>query len=67
MADRTPADMPCKRDCPDRKPGCYCEKKKAWDVKKWERKDAIHAAFEKDYAVDCVRNPPRAKKARKVR
>ena len=23
-------DNPCKRDCPDRQPGCNCERRKAW-------------------------------------
>ena len=33
---------PCTRECPDRKPGCNCEKRKAWKAeneaqKKWLR------------------------------
>jgi hypothetical protein len=57
--------MPCERDCPDRYPGCYCEKKQAWDAEKEERKAKINAEKKKDYDVAQVRNPPRAERLRK--
>ena len=31
---------PCTRDCPDRKPGCECEKRRAW---KWQQEQAKEA------------------------
>lgn len=31
---------PCTRDCPDRRPGCDCEKRRAW---KWQQ-ERIKAA-----------------------
>ena len=31
---------PCKKDCPDRKPGCECEKRRAW---KWQQEQAKEA------------------------
>ena len=39
---------PCKRDCPERVPGCHCEKKKEFDALKEERKAIIKDAREKD-------------------
>ena len=59
-----PADMPCKRDCEDRFPGCYCSRKKQWDAEQAEKKKMIHDAKEREYAVGQVRNPPRAEKRR---
>lgn len=64
MADRTPADMPCKRDCPDRFPGCYCEKKQEWDVQKRAKKQAIYDAKKKHDMIMGVRNPERVKKGK---
>ena len=31
---------PCTRDCPDRAPGCNCEKRKAWKFQQAQAKDA---------------------------
>ena len=61
-----PKDMPCKRDCPDRYPGCFCEKKKAWNDEQEAKKQKISEAKRKDSMVMGVRNPERAKKARKT-
>ena len=42
---------PCRRDCPDRAPGCNCEKREAWKFQQAQIKDAkerrnlIHAYF----------------------
>lgn len=32
---------PCRRDCPDRMPGCNCEKRKAWKFQQAQIRDAI--------------------------
>lgn len=31
---------PCTRDCPDREPGCNCEKRKAWKFLRAQARDA---------------------------
>lgn len=42
---------PCRRDCPDRAPGCCCIKREAWKFQQAQIKDAkerrnlIHAYF----------------------
>ena len=59
-----PKGMPCTRTCESRTPGCYCEKKRAWDAEKEAKKKMIHDAKEREYAVGQVRNPPRAEKRR---
>lgn len=48
---RIPKDMPCKQDCPDRYPGCLCEKKRAWDEKKESRKKEILDKKAKETAI----------------
>ena len=65
MSVKVPENMPCKRDCPDRKPGCFCERKKAWDLQQEEKKQMILEAKKKASMVLGVRNPDRVKKARK--
>ena len=61
-----PKDMPCRRDCPDRAPGCFCDKKKAWNASQEAKKQQLFEAKKKDSMVLEVRNPERAKKARKT-
>lgn len=39
---------PCKRDCPDRQPGCNCEKRKEFQALKEERKNKIYAERSKE-------------------
>ena len=31
---------PCRRDCPDRAPGCNCERRKAWKFQQAQIRDA---------------------------
>ena len=50
-----PKGMPCRRDCPDRQPGCHCDLKKQWDAEKEAKKKMIHDAKEREYAVGQVR------------
>jgi len=45
-------DNPCTKDCPDRKPGCNCEKRKAY---KWQQ-DQIKEAKKRDRLPDMYRN-----------
>ena len=59
-----PKDMPCKRNCPDRQPGCYCSKKKEWDARKEEKKAMIYKQKSAEFAVAQIRNPPRAERLR---
>jgi len=66
MSTKVPEDMPCKRDCPDRKPGCFCDKKKAWDERQREKKQQILDEKNKTSMIMGVRNPDRVKKARKT-
>ena len=42
---------PCTKDCPDRKPGCECEKRKAW---KWNQQQ-IKEAQKKENIVKNYR------------
>ena len=51
MGSRMPKDMPCQRDCPDRYPGCLCDKKRAWDEQKEARKKAIRDMKDKESAI----------------
>ena len=46
-------DHPCVRDCPDRKPGCNCEKRQAFLKEKEARKAVIHADKKKSSALDA--------------
>lgn len=44
---------PCTKDCPDREPGCECEKRRAWkwqqeQIKEARRKDNIVSAYKRD-------------------
>lgn len=59
-----PPNHPCQRDCPDRQPGCNCERKQAWDQKRKELKDLRYKEKQLDSAVGAIRNPPRAQKRR---
>ena len=59
-----PKGMPCRRDCPNREPGCHCSKKQAWDAEQAAKKEMIYKEKSKEFAVGQVRNPPRAEKRR---
>ena len=59
MATKIPDDMPCKADCPDRKPGCFCEKKKSWNEKRYAEKQAIRNIKAKENLTFSVRQPKR--------
>lgn len=39
---------PCHRDCPDREPGCNCQKKQDFNAQKEKRKAIIKDARDKD-------------------
>ena len=39
---------PCTRDCPDRAPGCNCEKRKAWKFYRAQAKDEKERAVIKE-------------------
>ena len=48
---------PCTRDCPDRKPGCECEKRRAW---KWQQAQAKKArrrdSIVDNYVTEMIRS-----------
>ena len=48
---------PCTRDCPDRKPGCECEKRRAW---KWQQAQAKEArrrdSIVDNYVTEMIRS-----------
>ena len=60
-----PKDMPCRKNCPDRQPGCFFEKKRAWNESQEAKKQKIKEEKLKVGRVLEVRNPERAKKVRK--
>ena len=35
-------DIPCRKDCPERTPGCNCEKRKAWREKYEGKKQRMY-------------------------
>lgn len=48
---------PCVRNCPERSPGCCCEKRKAWlgkhrELKRRQRIEAILAGYQHDAKHD---------------
>lgn len=45
-------DNPCTRDCPEREPGCNCERRIAWQKVKEERKEKIRKHRENQSALD---------------
>lgn len=45
---------PCTRECPDRQPGCNCEKRIAFRQKEKERKDAIQKKKNEQNMIDSV-------------
>lgn len=61
---RVPDDMPCKRSCPDRYPGCHCDKKKEWDKKHAAKKQMIREAKDKDNLIMSTIMPDKNMKAR---
>ena len=44
-------ENPCKRDCPDRFPGCDCERRHAWKFIQAQRREERRLAK----LVDCFR------------
>lgn len=50
-------DHPCKRECPDRKPGCNCEKRKEFLKIKEERKEKIRKHKETQSMLDEISIP----------
>ena len=57
-------DNPCTRDCPDRYPGCDCEKRKAWkwnqeQLKEAKRRDNIVRSYRRDKIRSCRRQHKR--------
>lgn len=55
---------PCRRDCPDRQPGCNCQKRQEWVAEKNARKKMIYEEKAKEGLVDSYMNSPRPRKAR---
>lgn len=48
--------QPCVKDCPDRAPGCCCEKRRAWLREHHDRKKKVRAAAVVDsYEIDSHR------------
>ena len=45
---------PCKRDCPERKPGCNCEKRIEWKQAVAERKEIVKEARKKHADIEAV-------------
>ncbi len=44
---------PCRRECPDRTPGCNCEKRAAWrasleEIKKEQRREKALSLYQRD-------------------
>lgn len=64
MANYILQGQPCTPDCPNRQPGCNCQKRKEWVVEKNERKQKIYEEKSKANRVAEIRNPPRAQKLR---
>ena len=56
---------PCKRDCPDRVPGCYCERKKEFDAQKEERKAIIKESRERDKMLNNYEKNAAIRRCRK--
>ncbi len=53
-------DNPCTRDCPERYPGCNCERRKAWKWQENRRKEARRREHVVDeYRRDKVRGSRR--------
>ena len=61
MANFIYADQPCQPDCPDRQPGCLCQKKRDWDAKKDAKKQMIRDAKQKTSRVMEVRSPKKVR------
>lgn len=44
---------PCRRECPERTPGCHCEKREAWkfyqkQIKDARKREANVSAYQRD-------------------
>ena len=57
---------PCDKGCPDRKPGCNCEKYKAFRAELDARKAAAHGAKNVDHVVSSYQADQSRKKKRRV-
>ena len=59
---------PCTRDCPDRQPGCNCEKRKAWPfLREQIRQERLRSGevgtFQRDSHIRIARRwKPRGKR-----
>ena len=54
---------PCTKECPDRTPGCECEKRRAWLwLREQEQEQRRKEKLISDYISDAVRKTKRAKK-----
>lgn len=54
---------PCRRDCPDRAPGCDCEKRRAWKYLREQAKEALRLEHEvEDYRTSSIRRRMRRRK-----
>ena len=45
---------PCRRDCPERKPGCNCEKRKEWRKEYEAKKETIYRDKNNTQMIDGV-------------
>ena len=52
-----PKGMPCRRNCPGRYPGCYCELKIEWDNQQKEIKNQVDKKKAEDDAIYQIRRP----------
>ena len=57
-----PKGMPCRKDCPDRQPGCFCGKKKEWDAAQDAKKQVILEEKKRNNMILGVRNPERVRR-----
>ena len=54
---------PCTRECPDRTPGCECEKRRAWLwLRDQEKEKRRKVSLVENYISDAVRTNKRANK-----
>lgn len=45
---------PCRRDCPDRQPGCNCERRKAWRAGYESKKTHMYRQKNDSSMIDSV-------------
>jgi len=54
---------PCTRECPDRTPGCECEKRRAWLwLREQEKEKRRKVSLVENYISDAARRNKRANK-----